>query len=251
VHAQDLLAAAHVGRRDEDLAVEPARPQQRRIELVEQVGGGDHDHVAGRLEAVHLDQQLVERLLALAGRVALAALAADGVELVDEDDRRRVLARLGEEAADAGGAETGEHLHERGRRLGEELRPGLARDRLRQQRLARPRRAVQEDAARHVGAERGEPLRVAQEVDDLLQLGARLVGAGDLGPADRALGLRRDLLRLGPRHQLERSPHQEDERGHEHDRRPRLDPEADRRPGQRERDGNSHRGVIGTRRPPR
>ena len=38
---------------------------------------------------------------------------ADGVELVDEDDRGRVLARLFEELADAGGAEAGEHLDER------------------------------------------------------------------------------------------------------------------------------------------
>ena len=43
-----------------------------------------------RREAVHLDEQLVERLLALlvAERVAAAA-AADGVELVDEDDAGR------------------------------------------------------------------------------------------------------------------------------------------------------------------
>ena len=41
------------------------------------------------LEAVHLDQQLVERLLAL-GVVVRAAAGADGVDLVDEDDRRRV-----------------------------------------------------------------------------------------------------------------------------------------------------------------
>ena len=43
-----------------------------------------------RVEAVHLDQDLVERLLALvvAAAQAGAALAADGVDLVDEDDAR-------------------------------------------------------------------------------------------------------------------------------------------------------------------
>ena len=42
------------------------------------------------VEAVHLDEQLVERLLALvvAAAEAGAAVAADGVDLVDEDDRR-------------------------------------------------------------------------------------------------------------------------------------------------------------------
>ena len=45
VDAEDPLAARDVGRRDEDLAVEAARAQERRVELVEQVRGGDHDDV--------------------------------------------------------------------------------------------------------------------------------------------------------------------------------------------------------------
>jgi len=41
-----------------------------------------------RLEAVHLDQELVERLLALVVPAAepRAAMASDGVDLVDEDN---------------------------------------------------------------------------------------------------------------------------------------------------------------------
>ena len=52
-------------------------------------------------EAVHLDEQLIERLLALfvAERVA-AAIAADGIELVDEDDARLVAPRFLEQLAD-------------------------------------------------------------------------------------------------------------------------------------------------------
>ena len=75
---------------------------------------------AGRVEAVHLDEQLVERLLAL-GVVVRAALGADRVELVDEDDRGLRLARLGEQAPDARRAQAGEHLDERRGRLREEL----------------------------------------------------------------------------------------------------------------------------------
>ena len=100
----------------------------------------------GRLEAVHLDQQLVERLLAL-GVVVRAALAADGVDLVDEDDRRALLARHREQPPDAGGAEAGEHLDERGGRLREEVRARLVGDGLGQQRLAGAGRPVQQDAA--------------------------------------------------------------------------------------------------------
>ena len=66
-------------------------------------------------EAVHLDEQLVERLLALfvAERVAAAA-AAHGVELVDEDDARLVAARFLEQLAHARRADAGVHLDEVG-----------------------------------------------------------------------------------------------------------------------------------------
>ena len=91
VDGEDLLAALDVGARHDDLAVEAARAQQRRIEHVGAVGRGDDDDAFVGLEAVHLDEQLVERLLALVIAVAEAgaAMAADGVDLVDEDDARR------------------------------------------------------------------------------------------------------------------------------------------------------------------
>ena len=84
--------------------------------------------------------------------------------------------------ADPRCAEPGEHLDERRGALGVEAGAGLVRDGLRRERLARAGRAVEEDALRHARAERLELPRVAQEVDDLLQLLLRLVEAGDLVP---------------------------------------------------------------------
>ena len=104
-----------------------------------------------------------------------------------------VLARLAEQAADARGAEAGEHLDERGRRLREELRARLVGDGLGQQRLAGAGRAVEQDALGHLGAEALELLGRAQEVDDLAQLGLGLVDAGDVLPADLEVGLGLDL----------------------------------------------------------
>ena len=103
VDLQDALAAAHVGARDDHAPVEAAGPQQRRVEHVGPVGGGDQDDAVVRLEAVHLDQQLVQRLLALVvpAAEAGAAVAADGVDLVDEDDAGGVLLALLEEVAHA------------------------------------------------------------------------------------------------------------------------------------------------------
>ena len=91
VDLEDLVAAVEVGGVDLDLAVEAARAQQRRVEHVGPVGRGDQDDAAADVEAVHLDEQLVEGLLALvvAAAHAGAAVATDGVDLVDEDDGRR------------------------------------------------------------------------------------------------------------------------------------------------------------------
>ena len=50
-------------------------------------------------------------------------------------------------------------------------------------------------------------LGVAQELDDLLQLGLGLVDAGDVGERDRLVGGGLDLLRLDPRHHLQHPPH--------------------------------------------
>ena len=65
VHLENLLAAADIGQSDHHLAVEAAGAQQRGVQHVRTVGGGDDDNAVIDLEAVHLYQQLVQGLLAL------------------------------------------------------------------------------------------------------------------------------------------------------------------------------------------
>src|SRR5207249_5292753 len=55
VCSSDLL---EVGWLDEDLPVEPARTEQRRIEVLQTVRRAHHDHLVARAEAVELDEQL-------------------------------------------------------------------------------------------------------------------------------------------------------------------------------------------------
>ena len=198
MHFQDLLAADHVRVGHHDLAVEAARTQQRRIEHVRPVGGGDQDDAFIGLEAVHLDEQLVQRLLALvvAAAEAGAAMAADRVDFVDEDDAGRVLLRLLEHVAHAARADADEHFDEVGARDGEERHVGLAGDGAGEQRLAGAGRADQQHAARNAAAEPLEFLRVAQEFDDLLQILLGLVDAGDILEGDAAMRLGQQL---GPR----------------------------------------------------
>ena len=109
------------------------------------VRGAHHHDSLGGLEAVHLRQHLVERLFALVVTAAepCATLAADGVDLVDEDDRLAELASGLEEVAHAARSDTHEHLHEVGSGHREERNPCLACDGTGNERLAGSGRADQ------------------------------------------------------------------------------------------------------------
>ena len=186
VDLEDLRAALAVGAVDHDLAVEAARAQQRGVEDVRAVGGRDEDDVVLHLEAVHLDEQLVERLLALVVTAAHAgaAVAADGVDLVHEDDAGGVLLGLLEQVAHARGADADEHLDEVRAGDREERDARLTRDRAGQQRLAGAGRPVEQDALGDARAERLEFLGVLEELLDLVELLDRLVGARYVAEGD-------------------------------------------------------------------
>ncbi len=116
---EDRLAVVHVGEIEDDAAVEAAGPEERRVKDIRAVRGGKDDHARVAIEAVHLHEDLVQCLLALVTAAAHpgAALAADGVDLVDEEDRGRGALGLHEGVARARGADTDEHLHELGCRI--------------------------------------------------------------------------------------------------------------------------------------
>ena len=177
------------------------------IEDLRPVGGRQDDDALGAAEAVHLGEDLVERLLALvvaAQRGRSAARAPDGVELVDEDDRRGGGLGLGEQVAHAAGADAHDHLDELRGREREEGHVGLARDGPGEQRLAGAGGPRQQHAARDPAAEAQVAVGVLQEVDDLDQLLLGLVDAGHVlegHPGGRgvvALGLRAPEVREGP-----------------------------------------------------
>src|SRR5207237_3328599 len=96
--------------------------------------------------------------LVVSAAEAGAAVAADGVDLIDEDDARRVLLPLLEEVAHARSAYADEHLHEVGAGDGEERRVRLAGDGAREEGLAGARRAHQQDDHGHLAAELRELL---------------------------------------------------------------------------------------------
>ena len=153
MHAQDLLAALHIRTVDRNLTVKTAGTQQRRIQNVGAIGCGNQDDRLALLKTVHLDQQLVERLLALVVTAAQAssALTSHGIDLIDEDDRRGLGLGLLKEVAHAAGADAHEHLHKVGTRDAKERHARLAGNGLGQQCLTGTRRANQQNAARNLG----------------------------------------------------------------------------------------------------
>ena len=241
VHFQNLLTADHVRIRHDHLAVETAGAQQRRVEHVGPVGGGDQNDAFIGLEAIHLDEQLVQRLLAfvVAAAEASATVAADGVDLVNEDDARRVLLGLLEHVAHAARANADEHLDEVGAGNGEERHVGFAGNGAGQQRLAGAGRPDEQQAARDPPAEPLEFTGVAQEFDDLLQIEFRFVDTGHVLEGDAAMRLGQKLgaalaeakrLAAGALH----LPRQEN---------PYADQRHKRQPGDQERNEPGH--VLG------
>ena len=183
VHLEDRDPLVLGGERHHDLAVETARAEECGVEHVGAVGRGHHHDALGGLEPVHLGEHLVERLLALvvAAAEAGAALAADRVDLVDEDDRRRLLLRGLEEVAHTRRADPDEHLHEVGAGDRHERHSRLTRDRAGDEGLAGAGRADEQHALRDARADLLELARVLEEVDDLGDLLLDRAVAGDVG----------------------------------------------------------------------
>ena len=113
VDPQDLFASGYIGKVNDDLAVEAAWAQERRVEHVGTVGRGDDDDVHVGAKAVHFDQDRVERLLTLVVSAAhsRATLAADSIDFIEEDDAGGRFARLFKQVAHAAGADANEHFN--------------------------------------------------------------------------------------------------------------------------------------------
>ncbi len=209
MHLQDAFAADDIRVRDDDLTIEAAGTQQGRIENVRPVGRGDQDDTLVGLETVHLDEQLVQRLLAfvVAAAEPRTTMPTHGVDLVDEDDARRVLLGLFEHVADTARADADEHLDEVRTRDGEERDIGFTRDGASQKRLTGTGRSDQKDAAGNSTAETLELLRVAKKLDDLLEIFLGLVDARHILEGHASVGFRQKLgLRLSEPHGFAAGP---------------------------------------------
>src|SRR5260221_1154019 len=133
-----------------------------------------------------MGEDLVQRLLLTveADYCRLPSSAADGVQLVDEDDRGRILARLLEEVSHPRGAHPNNHLHELRATSREEWHARLSGNRPRKQRLSRAWRTYQQDALGSRTAQTGVLLGCLEEIDDLDQLVLGFIDAGHIVEGD-------------------------------------------------------------------
>ena len=129
---------------------------------------------------------------------ALHTSAAERIELVDEDDARRLRFGLREQIAHACRTDADEHLDELRSAQAEEWNLGLTGDGPRQERLAGSRRADEQHALRNAATERCVLPWIAQELDDLFQLLLGLVHAGHIREAHLHIVVCKDAM-LAPR----------------------------------------------------
>ena len=152
VDAEDGFATLQIRQLHGHAAVKTAGAGQRGVKGFGTVRRGEDDNAVAALEAVHLGQQLVERLFALvvaAAELAAVALLADGVDFVNKHDAGRFLLRLLEQVAHLAGAHADEHLHKFRAGNGEERHVRFARDCLGEHGFACAGRADEQNALGH------------------------------------------------------------------------------------------------------
>ena len=203
VHIEDGLPLLEVRHVHVNLAVETAGPHEGAVQDVRPVGGSEDDDPAVSAEAIHLGEELVERVLAfVVGSNAriLAPRAAHGVDLVDEHDARALLLGLLEQVADPAGADPHEHLHKIRTAEREERHLGLPRHRLGEQGLSRARRADEQSALGNLGPEVRVLAGILQEFHDFTELLLGAIQSGHILEVDLGRILLVEELGLGFAH---------------------------------------------------
>ena len=205
---EDLLTALDVGKVDVDLPVKTAGTKQSTVEDVGTVGRRHDDDSLVGIEAVHLDEDLVEGLFTfvVSATEACSTLTAHGIDLIDEDDAGLIAFCNVEEVTDSRGTDTDVHLDEVRSAHRIERHTRLACNGLCEERFTRSGRADEQHALGDTGTEIGELLGALEELDDFGELFLFFLGTGDVRETD--FDIRGDLgLGLAEAHRLGTSAH--------------------------------------------
>ncbi len=172
MHLKDCFPAADIRTAHRHLAVKTPRTQDCRVKDIHPVGCSHHDDALVHAKSIHLHQKLVQCLLPLVMSAAHTGAAASGnrIDLVDKHDTRRILLRLFKQVADTGRAHAYKHLHKIGTGDREKRHARLSRHRFGQQGLSGSRRSHKDDSFGDPRAKAGIFLRIAEEINHLLQV---------------------------------------------------------------------------------
>ena len=187
VQAEQCLAVVQPWQAHGNGAVEAAFAHQRRVQRVRKVGRTQHQYTVGAVETVHLGKKLVDDAVALgiAGALLFSALA-DAVDLVDEDDARRLLARGTEQRLDLLDANAEIHRGEIAAGHLNETGIGFGGQCLGQLSLAGARLASKQHAFWRARTQRSVGSRIAQIGGDIAKRLLGFAGANHIGKADAA-----------------------------------------------------------------
>ena len=172
------------------MSIKSAGAKQRRIKNVRSVGRRNDDYGVAALEAIHLTENLIESLLAfvMASAKSRAALASDGVDLVDENDRRSLSFSRREQVANTTGSHTDKHLDKFTTVDAEERHARFTGNRSGQQCLSRSRRSDQQSTLGHTATKFLELGWVLKEFNDLSEVGFDAFESSDVFERDRLFG---------------------------------------------------------------
>src|SRR5215475_11197215 len=138
MQAQDLLAAIQIGPIYQHLTIKTARTEESLIQNFWPIRGRENADAVARIETIHLDEQLIEGLLAFVvpshERCGTARLA-QRVEFIDEHDTGSHGLCLTKEVAHTRCPYPHNHLDKLRAAYREERHLGLPRHRTRQQRF--------------------------------------------------------------------------------------------------------------------
>ena len=198
VHLEDRHPLGQDRQGDGDLAIEAPRSQQSGIEDFRAVRRRHHDDPGGRVEAVHLGRQLIERLLALvvgddgARPDATSPMASISSMKMIAGARLRASANRSRTRAAPTPTNISTKLDPVTEKKGTLASPATARAK---QRLAGARRADHQNAPGRHGAGLGVALGLMEEVDHLADLYLGALVTGHVGEG-RARALLVEDLRL-------------------------------------------------------
>src|SRR5450755_3452259 len=120
VYLENSQATIPVRSLDRDTAVETSWPQQCFIQSIRSVGSSDNHHGLAGIKAVHLHQQLVQRLFTLIVAIdAGTALPTHGVDFIDKDDAGSGFLGLVKQVTHTAGTHTNQYFDKLGTAHGE------------------------------------------------------------------------------------------------------------------------------------